>query len=536
MQPTAAKRPLTLVFLAILVVFLSLLLMRVWMGPLGRLVSVRSTLNVEAIAFLALCLCLLTRHSRSPSPHGPSSNDRAGLGLIFAIGVASAAAYIPGITCPFLFDDYRHLMFAVNETWRELLSRVVLNHPTGGDLFFRPLGDFAILALYDWAHFDFRLWHVAGTLTHVVNTLLVLLLAKRICGSWFGAAAASLFFGWQASHVEAVNWLSAFYDLLATFFVLLVLLETTSRKSSAWRYAGLCLATVLACLSKESAFCLPFLASIVTLFKSLETRRLAWKKTLASAAACAFVFLFRFWYLGGLGGYYQSTEGSSAIHLHAPSVLQALGLRLWAILFVPLNWSAPPGLPLKLAFSGLAVAAVGFSLTAQLIPRRAVLLLLFTIFASLPAIAVLLIGPDLAGARILYLPSVGCALLWAEIAGSVPNRKLAAVLFALVLLFQVTALLHNEQLWEPVAQTARQACRDAASYLKKDPKLKIYGLNLPRYRNGVYFLQNAFPYCVAINGSVDDKRIDFGNELPKIPVPDQHIAKWDEDASRLMIE
>jgi len=492
---------------------------------------------VEAIVFLIFCGCLLTARKPASTTHTPSPNDRLVMLAIAAICAATASAFVSGITCPFLFDDYRHLMFAINESWRDLLNRVVIHHPTGGDLFFRPLGDFAILLVYDWARFDFRLWHMAGILTHVVNTVLVLLLAKRICdGAWLGPIVASLFFGWHASHVEAVNWLSAFYDLLATFFVLLVLLEVTSAKNSVWRYAGLCLAAVLGCVSKESAFSLPFLAAIVTLFEPLSARALAWKKTLVSGVACSLVFLFRFWYLGGVGGYYKSAEAPFALHLHAPSVLQALGFRLWAILFVPINWSDPPGLLLKLAFTCLAIAVTGFSLTAQLKPKRAALIFLFILCAALPAISILLIGPDLAGARILYLPSVGLALLWAEIAESVPNRQLSAVLCALLLTFQLTALIHNEQIWKPVAQTARQACRDAASYLKADPKVRIFGLDLPRYRNGVYFLQNAFPYCVAINGEVDDTRIDFGNEMPKIPIPDQHIAKWDEAAGRLIIE
>ena len=512
--------------------------MRVWFGPLGRLVSVRSTLNVEAIVFLAFVACLLTSQNVTIARSSASLSDTRQRVLLSLISISAALAFVPGVTCPFLFDDYRHLMFAINESWHDLLNRVIVNHPTGGDHFFRPLGDFAILGIYDIAHFDFTLWHLAGILTHVVNTLLVFFLAKRTChggSGWLGPVAASLFFGWHASHVEAVNWLSAFYDLLATFFVLLVLLEVTTARHTVWRYACLCFASILACVSKESAFCLPFLAAIITLLEPLRARPLAWRKTLASAVACAVVFLFRFWYLGGLGGYYKSAENPSAAHLHAPSVLQALGFRLWAILFVPLNWSDPPGLLLKLAFTGLAFAVVGFALMASLKPKRAALLALFILCAALPAISILLIGPDLAGARILYLPSVGLALMWAEVAESVPNPKLSAAFCGLLLAFQVTALVHNELLWEPVAQTARQACRDAAAYLRTDPSLKIFGLDLPRYRNGVYFLQNAFPFCVAINGSVDDKRIDFGNELPKIPVPHQHIAHWDDATGRLII-
>jgi len=451
------------------------------------------------------------------------------------VAAATACAFIASFRAPFLFDDYRHLLFAANETWLSLLKRVVLHHPTGGDLFFRPLGDFVFLWIYQWGHFDFHRWHVAALALHVVNTLLVMLLAKRICGGWLGGMMAGLFFGWQAAHVEAVTWVSALYDLLAALFILLALLEVMSGRRTVWRYVGLLMCGLLACVSKESAYCLPMLAAVLVGFMPADERRLAWKKVMLLGSACLSVFLFRYWYLGGLGGYQANSGGALAAHFRVLSTVQAIGLRLWALLFVPLNWSVAPGLVLKIAFICMAVALVGFARAGRLGARRAGLIGLFVIVAALPVVTLLLIGYDLSGARVLYLPSVGAAILWAEIAESVPDRRLAVLLCALFLPFQLAALEHNQAVWVPVAEESRQACAEAGAVLRNDSKATLFALDLPRTKNGVYFLQNAFPYCVAVNGRVDDRRISVGDRLPVALRPDEQVGIWDEALDRLVI-
>ena len=511
-----------------------LLLVRVWFGPIAGLISARSTLNVEAVAFLAFCGFLLTSRSSRLSAPLLSQSEATPWVWIAAVALATSIAFAPSIGFPFLFDDYRHLMFAFGESPSALFARVVVHHPTVGDLFFRPLGDFLFEWLYQAFHFDFRLWHAAGLLLHVANTLLVVWLAKNISGCWFGALAGGLFFGWQASHVEAVSWSSALYDLLAAFFVLLALLELIGRRSSVWRYSWLAGLSVLACVSKESSFCLPLLAAILVALVPAESRTLAAKKALCVAAACVLVLAYRSWYLQGLGGYQASAGGSLAANFRFLSAAQALTLRLWAILFVPLNWSVPPGLALRIAFVCLAGALLGFAKYGCLATRRTALLAAFTLCAALPALSLLLIGYDLAGARVLYLPSAGIALLWAEIAESVPNRKHAAGLCALLLAFQLAALQHNQELWGPVAWTARQACIDAGALLRTDPRATVFALNLPRAKNGVYFLQNAFPYCVAANASVNSFRVSVGTTLPPAIHPDQWIVTWDDFAGRLV--
>jgi hypothetical protein len=447
--------------------------------------------------------------------------------------LATVAAFIPNLWFPFLFDDYVHLLFVSNESWRTLIERVLIHHPTGGDMFFRPLGDLTFQLAYQWSGFDFRRWHLTGLAIHAANTLLVLLLSRRISGGWLGACTGALFFGWQSAHVEAVSWVSALYDLLATLFVLLALLEVTGERK---RYLAAAAFAALACLSKESAYCLPLLAGLSATLVHREARRISRWKTLWVATACASVFLYRCWHLGGIGGYRTASGRSLAIHFQWLSALQAIGLRLWAVLFIPLNWSVPPGPALRLGFTFLFVGVLGFAACASLRPRRLASLAAFTVCAALPAISLLLIGSDLAGARILYLPSVGAALLWASIAASVPNRKIAVGLCSLLALFQLAALEHNEAVWGSVARTARQACVDAGAILRHDPRSTLFALDLPRTRNGVYFPQNGFPACVAINADVDASRIAVGNSVPSPLKPNEDVVVWSDALGRLVTE
>jgi hypothetical protein len=528
----AVGRWLGIAFFSILLASLALLLLRVWIGPVKGLISARSTLNVAAVAFLCFCGCLVKPVLQQGNP--PVSLSFRGRALAIAgVLLATVAAFVPSLWFPFLFDDYVHLLFVSTESWRTLIERVLIHHPTGGDMFFRPLGDLTFQLVYQWSGFDFRRWHITGLAIHTANTLLVLLLSRRMSGGWLGGCAGALFFGWQAAHVEAVSWVSALYDLVATLFVLLALLEVTGERK---RYPAAAAFSALACLSKESAYCLPLLAGLSAILVAREARRISWWKTLWVATACTLVFLYRYWYLGGIGGYRTASAGSLAVHFQWLSALQAVGLRLWAVLFVPVNWSVPPDPALRLGFVFLFVGVLGFAACANLRPRRLALIGAFTTCAALPAISLLLIGSDLAGARILYLPSVGAALLWASIAASVPNRKTAVGLCSLVALFQLTALEHNEAIWGSVARTARQACVDAGAILRDDPRRTLFALDLPRTRNGVYFLQNAFPACVAINGDVDASRVAVGNSVPSPLGPNDVVVVWNDGLGRLLTQ
>ncbi len=181
----------------------------------------------------------------------PMPSDRT---VAVLVAAAAAAVYVPALGVGFNADDYLIL-------WR-IKSIQAAGDPLGYFTFafyeyFRPLG-FLSFAL-DWRiwHLDAFGFHLTNVLLHVVNTLLVFWLGRRMF-SLAHAAIGGLLFGLHPASHEAVYWVAARFDLLATCFTLLSL-ATLSRTGAGWRAGGTA-AFALALLSKESAIALIIMA------------------------------------------------------------------------------------------------------------------------------------------------------------------------------------------------------------------------------------------------------------------------------------
>ena len=487
--------------LILLLIALGALSLRIFAGPIPGLISARTTLNFSAMAFLALIAiaCLDGRSQESESLQTWWWLGGAALAVIVA---TTFLAYLPSIPAPFLFDDYTHLTTAGREALGALLHRVLLEHPSGGDLFFRPAG-----SLYYWLFFRVAgvnpvPWHLANTTLHVANTLLVYLLARRLTIPTSPALLGAAFFAWTGVHVEDVCWVAAVFDLLATFFVLLALLECLRPRWSAT--VGMACCCALACLSKESAYSLPLLTLCVGLFRTGADRIRIFRKVIPAVVACGGVFAYRLWYLRGLGGYHNASGRSQALSLHLVSTLQALFLRIWAIFFLPVNWSVRAEFWLQVGTAAMLICIGSLAFVVR--RTTAGPAILFVMCAALPVVPLLLIGPDLSGARVLYLPSVGISLVWMQM-WTAGNVRVMGIVACGVLLFQLASLWHNETIWVHVAKTASHACLDTANLLKQNPGKRIVASDLPKTLDGVFFLQNGFQQCVAINGGIDASRI-----------------------------
>ena len=186
------------------------------------------------------------------APHPESRWVVAGtaIGLVLVTVLACWRAVLVG----FVSDDFLLL--------GRLASAGGLHNPAayfGLRLFeyYRPLA-FLDLAI------DWQLWgavaagyHATALALHVLNTLLVFVLARRVMRHT-GAWATAVLFALHPSNHEAVYWMSARFDLLAASFVLLGLIVLRWR--TAFGDALMALAFFAAILSKESALALPAIA------------------------------------------------------------------------------------------------------------------------------------------------------------------------------------------------------------------------------------------------------------------------------------
>lgn len=202
---------------------------------------------------------------RSDAPRPVAGRD---LAIAAIVGAAAFVAYLPALGTGFTADDFFILA--------RLKQLGGLDHPLGyfGALeffeYYRPL-TFLSHAL------DWQIWrthpagfHLTNVFLHAVNAMLVFVLGRRLDGSTTGLVAGLLFALHPASH-EAVYWISARFDLLATCLTLAALVLVCGPPRG---YLFGLLAFGLALLAKESALALPVMVGAYDVI----IRRLDWRR------------------------------------------------------------------------------------------------------------------------------------------------------------------------------------------------------------------------------------------------------------------
>lgn len=459
-------------------------------------------MNVEGIVALSFLAILLARSVTSGLVPADHCFDVL---PIAAVLIAIPLAFAVTVHAPFLYDDYTHITDASRTTWRTVAHQ--FGPAVGRGLFFRPTGFFIYWITYLGARANPTRWHAGSIALHAACSGLTYALSRQFGLSRTASLGGALLFGLSGVSAEAVAWIDARFDLLTTALVLLCLIfvcryAVTSR--AAWLVAVL-LVAACAMLTKESGFCLPILVAILTLFRSREYWSRITRAAAVVGALAIVLFAYRWWALGGIGGYAGAAGHANIVQVNTVRTLDALLFRQWAVLFFPVNWSTPvrPMLRITLAAIPLVLAACAWIARP---PRRPLLgCLAFVVAAGLPVQHLLLFSPDLAGSRILYLGSVGWALLWALVLNTMTRTPRIFAACAL-LVVQVWILEHNLKPWRDTAELARLACIAFGQTISGSTgPVVVHGL--PAIRNGVVFLQNGFPQCVEMNSGVPAWRI-----------------------------
>lgn len=501
-------------------------------GTSGRLI-----LNLETLFALATLSVLLWRSSRllwrSRSGSGEIPKPRfaidAGDALRMAsVAVLAALVFWPSTRSYFLSDDFILVSGAQNFHAGMPGSYVALFTRGGGDGFFRPLGYLSLYWTGPWAGLDPVRWHLVGLALHIANALLVYALAGAIglsrMGAWLGFTLFALF----GANPEAVVWIAGRFDLLATLFVLIALLAFIrlweKPSVAAGMIAGVALA--LGILSKESAYALP----LMMLVFAASRRGSSWNRRFRFVAPffllAAILFAYRWMLQGGIGGYVTAEGEPQMFALSLGAVAKALVLRLWAILFFPVDWAAGASAwllaALLAALLAYAAAWIVLALKARGTSVSIFVGLGFVFVAAIPPVGQLLIGADLEKARLLYLPSVGfCFLAAAAVETSGPklaSLKLRWAASAAMLAFSLAALLHNLGIREQVAAKSKTVCEAVAACSNPE---SVRGL--PRILEGVYFFANGLPECVRIQRS---RRPELSTHSCSL--------RWDEKSGQLL--
>ena len=308
--------------------------------------------------------------------------------------------------------------------------------------------------------------HFVNVAIHSLNAVLLLLLLlalSRRCHSPPSMAPcllAALFWALHPQRAEAVAWIAGRKELLCGFFTLAGLLLWLRQGTLCRAAATLCCA--LACMSKPTAMCFPFLALAV---ESIASGRLPSRKSALLYLPCLALAAAT----GALAVYSQThAEGYAVRELFSASLpwrilnaAVATGLSLFQLVVpvgIHLDYRAVPGrFPIDgaVGLSALALAAVLFAAAALKRHRdaarstRLFALALFFSAALVPTLGIFgSFGEHARADRFLYLPMMAVSIalsLWrtrrpktAAAAGSV------VVLAALALSYPVVASYRND--------------------------------------------------------------------------------------------
>jgi hypothetical protein len=512
----------------------ALLAIRFIAGPFhSALVSVNSPINAAAaVAVAFVLLSLVARHTAVP-PLQPSSAlpwpawvDLAALAAVTTITFWRSTGW------PFVFDDYTEIVQTSHTTWR-ILTDAFQPVAGGHGLFFRPVGFISFWIDYQWAGAHAARWHLWNLTVHAVNSCLVYLLVKRLGMPRAAALVAALLFALHGSRAEIVAWTVDRFDLLATFFTVCALLAVLEYCRTARRlfYLPLAVCAALAVCTKESAFCLPLLpAALLPCLPRAQWRRVL-RASLVLGSVCGILFAYRWWALGGIGGYADNTGVSAIWRSRTLHSSEALFFRQWAFLFFPVNWSVPLEWWLR-ATAAIFLAMLMLCAARSQAPRARLLSgLAFLIAASLPVQHLLMFQPDFAGARVLYLPLMGLAIFWSALLENAARSKLTCAMAAILIAFNVAAIEHNLGPWRTTPAAAAAVCKTLGRYLAEDPR-PVFVSGLPDRLDGVYFLSNGFPECVEMNSGQSATRVHVVEAAQTAP-PAARRFVWNRKQARL---
>jgi tetratricopeptide (TPR) repeat protein len=348
--------------------------------------------------------------------HSAVRPDRVASALV---ALAALVSFLPTLWSGFCFDDgaflppgprvtsvRNPLVFFGGSVW-DFANVVIRDVPL-----YRPGTTLALWAFAPLLGSSTTAWQVPSVLLHVVATVLVYALARRLVpSSPLGAAAGALVFALHPVHVEAVAPALGFAHVLASVLALAAIhAQLSHARGGGLRWLVVAAAaSAAAMLTTEIAFAVPPLLLLV----EWAARRARPSPGVVAAAALPLAFVF----------WLRSRAISDPLPLaldgpalgHAVTFAAAYLRNLIVPWPQPLYLSVPRGGvagPLDWTVAALVVAGAAWLVVRVRTDRPALLLALGTVALGLgPAIAAGLNPHPLFAPRALYLASAGLALL-----------------------------------------------------------------------------------------------------------------------------
>lgn len=280
---------------------------------------------------------------------------------------------------------------------------------------YHPLTTLSWAIEYKLYGYDPAMFHRTNVALHILNTLLVFMIARKLSGQILTAAVTSLFFGIHPMHVESVAWISARKDVLFSLFFIFSILSyikfTDNRKKGFW-YAASLILFIASLLSKAAAVVLPMVLLLIDHYRKHKISRadiIEKMPFFALATAVGVLAYFAQHSVGAvnpLPGYHIADRILVILYALAHYLVSSLvPYKLSVMHFYPDKSGG--WLPWYFYAAPLLLAAIVFAIyKAQRLRREPVFGALFFMITIFLVIEIIPLGPSMLAERYTYLPYI----------------------------------------------------------------------------------------------------------------------------------
>lgn len=357
---------------------------------------------------------------------------------------------------------------------------------SAGTALFRPVTVFSYLT-------DHLLWglnavgyHLTNVLWHLVNSLLVVILANNLLKRTDAAISAGFVFLLLACHSESVSWVSGRTDLIATAFCLASILLFL--RGSWWSLP----AFLIGVMAKESVIIAPLLWASF-LVEGTRRNKKAVTLVVTGVTVSAVFILVRVLCSNDFASDLNSVGAGGFTF---PGALENLIRYSFRVLIPPL----PLSLRCHVLGSPLIVVIfLSFVLLFMWLPRRKkiqghrMLFILAGCFvvSLLPVISMKVSLFDSQSERFLYLPGVFAVIALVEWAFIVFSNRTALVILLVFGLLQGVFLYRSNRNWK----TAGEICETIALEVYRNGMRSV---EIPDNYNGAYVFRNGLSEAISM--------------------------------------
>ncbi len=403
--------------------------------------------------------------------------------IALSLIVATALlAYGASLRLPFFFDDLQHLVWLRGQT----VGSILLSE--AGRTYYRPMQFLAWKVYETFSGNDSALlYHALNVILHMLNAFLVVLLARRLSDHkerWWPSILAGLIFVVFPFAYQIVPLPASLTHPMAALFVLLALL-TYDRFQIAGRYRWLIAAlgcALVAFMSNEGSILLAGLIALFVFMRSPRDRRWLWIGAFVLLAA-----VYYLWY------HSQQADNSGTVALRTLEPIVQNSVYVLEGLTYPLQpvgqWLMDRGLGDQTAVvlvAGITLAMVAVLLLRARLFRRFVFGVIWYGLCLAPAVVLLSHNYLINSPRLMYLGSVGAALMWASVIEAAwgrnsfqPLRRIAATILAAVILIPSFVFVRQRMDLYTMTAAPLQSIITAADEAR--PTERLLFVNLPAW-------------------------------------------------------